>query len=77
VFARKHLTITNKRVIRLTVLPNRRGKRLITGPRYPILIRLWVSYTPTGGTQHDIGLHGVRITHPKRRVRSIVVAVPT
>lgn len=67
VFARKHLTISTAGAINVTVLPNRQGKRLIARPRYPILIRLWVSYTPTRGTQRDIGLYGVRITHPKRR----------
>lgn len=54
-------------VVNVTVRPNRRGKRLVAHHRYAILIRLWVSYTPTGGIQRDIGLYGVRITHPKQR----------
>ena len=67
VFSRKHLLIDRAGVVSVTVLPNRRGRRLVAHHRYPILIRLWVSYTPTGGTQRDIGLYGVRITHPRRR----------
>jgi 6-phosphogluconolactonase len=65
VFARKHLHASGAGAIKVTVAPNTRGKRLVAGHRYAVLIRLWVSYTPTDGTQRDIGLYGVRITHPK------------
>jgi len=65
VFARKHLRASGAGATRVTVAPNTRGKRLVAGHRYAVLIRLWVSYTPTDGTQRDIGLYGVRITHPK------------
>ena len=65
VFARKHLRASGAGATRVTVAPNTRGKRLVAGHRYAVLIRLWVSYTPTNGTQRDIGLYGVRITHPK------------
>ena len=69
VFARKHLQISRAGVTNVTVLPNMRGRTLVAHHRYPILIRLWVSYTPTNGTQRNIGLYGVRITHPKRHQR--------
>jgi 6-phosphogluconolactonase len=69
VFARKHLQISRAGVMRVTVLPNTRGRTLVAHHRYTILIRLCVSYTPTSGTQRNIGLYGVRITHPKRHQR--------
>jgi hypothetical protein len=65
VFARQHLGVSQAGAIKLTVKPNRRGQRLVAHHRYAISIRLWVSYTPTGGRRRDIGLYGVRITHPK------------
>ncbi len=64
-FARQHLGVSQAGAIKLTVKPNRRGQRLVAHHRYAISIRLWVSYTPTGGRRRDIGLYGVRITHPK------------
>ena len=67
VFARKHLHVSRATTISVTVIPNHRGKRLVAHHRYTILIRLWVSYTPTNGTQRNTGLYGLRITHPKRR----------
>src|SRR5262249_38377743 len=66
VFSRKHVRVHAASTITMAGLPNPRGRRLIAHHRYPIRIRLWVSYTPTGGTQRDIGIYGVRITHPRR-----------
>ena len=65
VFARKHLPVFKAGQMAVTVLPNQQGRRLVAHHRYAILIRLWVSYTPTEGTQRDIGLYGVRITRPR------------
>jgi hypothetical protein len=62
VFARKHLIIRRAGVISVTVLPNKRGKLLVAHHRVPVVIRLWVSYTPTNGNQRNIGIFGVRIT---------------
>jgi Glycine rich protein len=62
VFARKHLTIRRAGVISVTVLPNKRGKLLVAHHRVPVVIRLWVSYTPTNGNQRNIGIVGVHIT---------------
>ena len=67
VFAREHLTISGAAAIAVTVRPNRRGMRLVAHHRYAVVIRLWVSYTPTGGNRRDRGLHGLHITHPRRR----------
>jgi hypothetical protein len=66
VFARKHITISTAGVITVTVTPNKRGRKLIAHHRYAVVIRLWVSYRPTGGTQRDIGLYGIHITRPDR-----------
>jgi Bacterial Ig-like domain (group 3) len=50
VFARKHLAVSRAGAIAMTVAPNGRGRRLVSHHRYRVVIRLWVSYTPTGGT---------------------------
>jgi hypothetical protein len=50
VFARKHLTARRSGTIHVTALPNSRGHDLVHNHRF-VWIRLWVSYTPTGGLQ--------------------------
>lgn len=62
VFAREHLTITQARAIHLRTKPNRRGQRLIRRHHHEIRLRLWISYTPTGGRQRNISVSGVRIS---------------
>ncbi len=64
VFARSRLTISAAGVIMVTVHANQRGKRLVAHHRYAVVIRLWVSYTPTNGTQRNIGLYGLHLTYP-------------
>jgi hypothetical protein len=65
VFARKHLNISAAGNDAVTVTPNKRGRKLIADHRYQVAIRLWVSYTPTNGTQRDIGLDRLHITRVK------------
>ena len=65
VFARKHLQVSGAGTVSVTVTPNKRGRRLIHHHRYAVVIRLWVSYIPTNGTQRNIGLHGLHLTHAK------------
>jgi hypothetical protein len=65
VFARQHLQVSGAGTVAVTVAPNQRGRRLIAHHRYAVVIRLWVSYTPTNGTQHNIGLHHLLIPHRK------------
>jgi glycine rich protein len=65
VFARKHLNVSAAETRAITVTPNKRGRKLIAHHRYQVAIRLWVSYTPTNGTQRDIGLYGLHITRAK------------
>ncbi len=44
----------------ITVKPYAKGLRLIKHHSYKVRIRVWVTYTPTGGTQHTIGFEGAR-----------------
>jgi PKD repeat protein len=61
VFARKHLTANHDGTIQITIHPNQRGRNLLRHNRR-VWIRAWVSYTPTGGLQHDRFLHFLHIT---------------
>jgi len=48
-FSRKSVRVLSARTLSITVKPNARGVKLIKFPRYKVRIRLWVTYTPTGG----------------------------
>jgi PKD domain len=61
VFARAHKTATGRGTLVILVKPNPRGRRLVKHHTYRITLRLWVSYTPTGGRQRDIGLYGLHL----------------
>jgi Bacterial Ig-like domain (group 3)/Glycine rich protein len=67
VFARRHLTVSRARALVVSVAPNGRGRRLIAHHRYRVVIRLWVSYTPTGGIQRNLGRYGIHIPRPHHR----------
>ena len=41
--------------------PNLRGRRLILRHTYRVTLRLWVTYTPTGGVQRKIGFYGLHL----------------
>ncbi|MBV8990734.1 MAG: hypothetical protein JO372_19460, partial [Solirubrobacterales bacterium] len=45
----------------IVVKPNPRGRRLVAHPRYRVTLRLWISYTPTHGNQHDTGFYGLHL----------------
>ncbi|MGB9186072.1 MAG: hypothetical protein WCB67_18635 [Solirubrobacteraceae bacterium] len=62
-FARKHISASRAGTIHITVKPNSRGKRLVNHHR-SVWIRLWVSYTPTGGVQRNHVGGFLHITHP-------------
>jgi hypothetical protein len=59
--ARAHKTATHPGVLRLRLIPNRRGRRLVAHHIYAVTLRLWVTYTPTGGTPLSIGLYGLHL----------------
>ena len=61
VFTRAHRTPKHAGTITIITHPNASGRRLIAHPRYPVLIRLWVSYQPRGGHQRNLGSYGLRI----------------
>ena len=42
--------------MKVTVKPNKRGRKLIAITVYAVMIRLWVSYTPVHGRQRDVGI---------------------
>ena len=67
VFARKHLQVADGGAMRVTVVPNQHGRGLIARHRYPVVLRLWVSFTPVNGAQRNIGLYHLLITHKHRR----------
>ena len=66
-FDRKHLRVAGARAIKVTVAPNRTGRRLIAHHRYQVVLRLWVSYTPANGTQRDTGIYHLLIPHQHPR----------
>lgn len=61
VFARAHADAVEGGRIEMLVEPNARGRLLVSHHRYRITLRLWVSYTPRGGRQHNIGYYGVHL----------------
>ena len=61
VFARKHVHAAHRGNVSVTVKPNRGGRLLVAHPRYRVVLRLWVSYTPTGGPYRTIGFLGLHL----------------
>ena len=61
VFARKHVRVADRGTVAVTVKPDRRGKLLVAHHRDPVLLALWVSYTPHGGRYRTIGFLGLHL----------------
>ena len=61
VYGRGHITVRRATARRLTLKPNALGRRLVRHHTYRPLLRLWVSYTPTGGRPRSIGFRGIRL----------------
>jgi hypothetical protein len=61
VFARAHKTADVATTLHVRVLPNARGRLLVRHHTYAVTLRLWVSYTPTGGTYRSIGFYGLHL----------------
>jgi hypothetical protein len=59
VFARQHQRVTRQGTV--TITPNQQGRLLVAHPRYRVVLRLWVSYTPDGGRDHTIGYLGLHL----------------
>ena len=58
---RTHESARRATTLHLEVRPNLRGKRLVRHHTYPVTLRMWVTYTPTGGRPRSIGFHGLRL----------------
>ena len=61
VFARQHKTVQRATTLHLRVTPNKRGTRLVHHHSYRVTLRLWVSYTPTGGRPRSKGFYGLHL----------------
>jgi hypothetical protein len=60
-FARAHGTARRATTLRILVKPNARGSRLVIDHRYRVTLRLWVTYTPTGGSARSVGFYGLHL----------------
>ncbi len=61
VYARAYGSATRARTLKITVRPNARGRRLVAHHTYPVTLRVWISYTPRGGHQRNIGYYNVHL----------------
>jgi hypothetical protein len=59
VFARAHKSALRAETLHFRITPNARGKRLVHHHTYRVTLRLWVSYTPTGGRYRKQGFYGL------------------
>jgi hypothetical protein len=62
VFARGHRVAIGAGRLPVKVIPWSRGKRLVNRHHYGVRIRLWITYTPTGGLQSKQGFLGLFVT---------------
>jgi hypothetical protein len=61
VFARAHKHAKRRGALIIVVRPNPRGRRLLAHHTHRITLRLWVSYTPTGGNQRNYGFYDLHL----------------
>jgi hypothetical protein len=61
VFARAHARAKKASTLRILVTPTVKGHQLVAHHRYRVTLRLWISYTPTGGRQRDVGYYGLHL----------------
>lgn len=47
--------------MRMVVMPDLRGRRLLAHHRYRIVFRLWVTFTPSGGKPRSLDAYGVHL----------------
>jgi hypothetical protein len=59
VFSRARLTVSKAGNLQAVVQPNARGLRLIGHHTYRVTIRLWLTFTPTGGRSRSQGIYGL------------------
>ena len=61
VFARATATASKATTLRILVHPNAKGRLLVTHHRYRVILRLWVTFTPTMGRARSIGYYGLHL----------------
>ncbi|HEY1714618.1 MAG TPA: Ig-like domain repeat protein [Solirubrobacteraceae bacterium] len=61
VFARTLKHARRATTLAIRVSPNRRGTRLVHHHRYRVTLRLWVTFTPTGGKYRKQGFYGLHL----------------
>jgi hypothetical protein len=64
VLARAHKNARRGGTLHFRVRPNARGKLLVKHHTYGVTLRLWVTYTPAGGSYRKQGFYGLHL--PKR-----------
>jgi hypothetical protein len=50
----------------ITIHPSKRGQLLLAHHRCPVVVNVWVQYTPTGGTMRAHSFYGLRLTSPHK-----------
>jgi len=61
VVARSRALPSRAGIVRVSVTPNRRGRLLVAHHSYPVVLRLWVSFTRTAGRTQTIGFYGLHL----------------
>jgi hypothetical protein len=61
VYARSHTRARRATVLHLRVRPTGRGRWLVRHHTYRVTLRLWISYTPSGGRPRSSGVYGVHL----------------
>lgn len=61
-YARRRLYSHNRGSIAVRIAPGKRGRTLIRRHRHPVLINLWVTYTPAGGIPSAASALRLRVT---------------
>jgi len=69
-FARLHAAASGATTLHLRVRPNQRGRLLLRAHRYRVTIRLWTTFTPTGGKARSVGVYGLKLTPPRRSLQA-------
>jgi hypothetical protein len=59
VFSRARFTVRRAGTLQAVVQPNARGRRLIRHHTYRVTIRLWLTFTPSGGRSRSEGIYGL------------------
>ena len=70
VFARTHKNALRATTLHFRVSPNARGRLLVQHHAYGVTLRLWVTYTPAGGTSRKQGFYGLHLPRRLKRARA-------